>query len=143
VTQPQLGVVGTGLIEKRFRKPLVSVVIRTASEVVEAVLPQIKHSRARHALELLLGVEVLGVVEKVLLVLYKVVVGAPVAGTHHKRLAGSSRDFTPNFEISLQKVSPVCVATTSDDALGLLKSSAKSTNLAAVAYGFAFVRRYF
>jgi hypothetical protein len=65
-------------------------VIRTASEVVEVVLPQSEHSRARHALELLLSVEVLAVVEAVLLVLYQVVVGALIAGTHHKRL---SREF--------------------------------------------------
>jgi hypothetical protein len=65
-------------------------VIRTAFEVVGEVLPQSEHSRARHALELLLGVEVLGVVEAVLLVLYQVVVGAPIAGSHHKR---PSREF--------------------------------------------------
>jgi hypothetical protein len=58
--------------------------------VVELFLPQSEHPRARHALELPLDVEVLGVVEAVLLVLYQVALGAPVAGTHHKRL---SREF--------------------------------------------------
>jgi hypothetical protein len=54
--------------------------------VVEIVLPRIEDYRARHALNRLLSVEVLGVVEEVLLVLYQVVLGAPVTGTHHKRL---------------------------------------------------------
>ena len=63
---------------------------RTAFEVVEVVQSRSEDSRARHALELLLGVEVLGIVKAVLFVLYQVVVGAPVTGTHHKRL---SREF--------------------------------------------------
>jgi hypothetical protein len=80
--------------------------------MVEIVLSRSDESRARHTLKRLLSVEVLGVVEAVLFVLYQVVVDALVTGTHHKRL--SSRDLTPNFEISLQEGSPVCVATTSD-----------------------------
>jgi hypothetical protein len=60
---------------------------RTAFEVVLIVLPRREDSRARHTIKRLLSVEVLGVVEAVLLVLYQVVVGAPVTGTHHKCLS--------------------------------------------------------
>jgi hypothetical protein len=81
-------------------------VTRTAFEVVKIILPQREDFRGRHALELLLGVEALGVVEAVLLVLCQVVVGAQLQEHTTTALAGSYRDLTPNFEIAYRKVPP-------------------------------------
>jgi hypothetical protein len=66
---------------------------------------------------------VLGVVKGVFLELYQVVVVCPLQGHTTNAFAGSSRYFTPNFEIALQKVPPVSVA--AFDALRLLKSSGR------------------
>jgi hypothetical protein len=60
---------------------------RTAFEVVEIVLSRSEYSRPRHTLTRLLSVEMLGVVEAILLLLYHVVVSAPVRETHYKQLS--------------------------------------------------------